>query len=212
MKKGKRNLIIVAVLLFVCAAVWLNWSYNKSMGPDPVNADMVMAEDAAKEAADAEYGASLSGDEADEVLSALAGGEQDMSESSDSYFATARLTRQQSRDSALGLLEQAAASESASQEIIDSAMSEIAAMATFSMQEAQVENLLIAKGFTECVVFMSGEDVTVAVPAPLEGLSQADVARITETVITETGLPASALRVIEVKGEAASVQPEAEAE
>ena len=33
MKKGKRNLIVVAVLLFVCAAVWLNWSYNKNAEP-----------------------------------------------------------------------------------------------------------------------------------------------------------------------------------
>ena len=212
MKKGKRNLIIVAVLLFVCAAVWLNWSYNNSMGPDPVNADMVMAEDEAKAEADAAYGAALNAEETDEVLSALAGKEQDALETSGGYFATARLTRQQSRDSALGLLEQAAASENASQEVIDSAMSEIAAMASFSMQEAQMENLLIAKGFTDCVVFMSGEDITVAVPAPLEGLSQADVARITETVITESGMPASALRVIEVKGTAATEQPVPEAE
>ena len=199
MKKGKRNLIIVAVLLFVCAAVWLNWSYNKSMGPDPVNADMVMAEDAAKEAADAEYGASLSGDEADEVLSALAGGEQDMSESSDSYFATARLTRQQSRDSALGLLEQAAASESASQEIIDSAMSEITAMAAWSMVESQIENELLAKEFTDCVVYLAADGCTVAVPAPVEGLTEADVARVTETVLSTTGLEASQINIIEVK-------------
>lgn len=200
MKKGKRNLVIVAVLLFVCAAVWLNWSYNNSAGPDPVDADMVSAEDAAKAAADAEYGAALSGEDADAALSALAG-EETSEGAANGYFATARLTRQQSRDSALGLLEQAAASEGASQEIIDSAMTEISAMATWSMQEAQVENLLIAKGFADCVVFMSEDEVTVAVPAPVEGLSSADVARITDTVLTETGLDAGALRVIEVKGE-----------
>lgn len=212
MKKAKRNLIVVAVLLFVCAAVWLNWSYNNAAGPEPVNADLVMAEDAAKQAADEAYGAALSGDEADAVLSTLAGEGQNAAEMTSGYFASARLTRQQSRDNALGLLEQAAASESASQEIIDSAMSEIAAMASVSMREAQVENLLIAKGFAECVVFMGGEEITVAVPAPLEGLSQADVARITETVIAETGMPASALRVIEVKGDTPQAQPETEAE
>lgn len=206
MKKGKRNLIIVAVLLFVCAAVWLNWSYNNSMEPTPVDANMVMAEDAAKAEADASYGASLSGEEADEVLSELTGKETQSLPVSDGYFAEARLTRQQSRDSALGLLEQAAASEGASQEIIDSAMAEISAMATFSLQEAQVENLLIAKGFSDCVVFMNDDEVTVAVPSPLEGLSQADVARITDTVITETGLPATALHVIEVKGAVAEAQ------
>ena len=205
MKKGKRNLVIVAVLLFVCAAVWLNWSYNNSAGPDPVDADMVLAEDEAMAEAEAEYGAALTGEDADAALGELTGDADEVSgqvqSDANGYFATARLTRQQSRDSALGLLEQAAAAEGASQEVIDSAMTEIAAMATYSMQEAQVENLLIAKGFTDCVVFMSGDEVTVAVPAPLEGLSSADVARITDTVVTETGLDASALRVIEVKGE-----------
>ena len=43
MKKVKRNIIIAAVLLFVCAAVYLNWSYNNSWGAaDPA---MVKAED-----------------------------------------------------------------------------------------------------------------------------------------------------------------------
>jgi len=196
MKKGKRNLVIVVVLLFVCAAVWLNWSYNSRLDPEPVDADMVSAEDAALSEAEAAYGASITGEESQTVLNALTGS------GSSGYFASARLTRQQSRDSALELLEQAAASVNASQEIIDSAMSEISDMAGASMREAQVENLLIAKGFSDCVVFIGEDEITVAVPAPLEGLSQADVARITETVTAETGVEASALRVIEVKGEA----------
>ena len=28
MKKNKRNIAIIVVLLFVCAAVYFNWSYN----------------------------------------------------------------------------------------------------------------------------------------------------------------------------------------
>lgn len=198
MKKGKRNLVIAAVLLFVCAAVWLNWSYNKNAAPKTPDADMVLAEDAQRQQALAAYGESLTGADADAVLGVL-GGEEDSVQETSGYFAAARLTRQQSRDSALELLEQAAGAESASQEVIDSAMNEIAAMATVSLQEAQVENLLLAKGFADCVVFMGGDEITVAVPAPLEGLSQADVARITDTVLAETSLPVSALRVIEVK-------------
>ena len=43
MKNRKRNITMIAVLLFVCAAVALNWSYNKRWGtPD---ADMVLMED-----------------------------------------------------------------------------------------------------------------------------------------------------------------------
>lgn len=172
MKKAKRNILIATVLVFVCAAVYLNWSYNRADESEPVG-----AEDGA-------------------------GDQQSVSaESEDSdYFAQARLTRQTSRDEALSLLETAAASESASQETIDGAMDAIAAMATWSMQETQIENLLLAKNFEDCVVYISSDGVTVAVPAPVEGLSAASVAQITETIIGETGCTAEDIRVIEVKG------------
>lgn len=176
MKKVKRNIIIAAVLLFVCAAVYLNWSYNNSWGAaDPA---MVKAED--------------------ENMASL-GTDTDAEPASD-YFAQARLTRQTSRDEALGLLETAAASEGASQETIDASMDAIAAMATWSMQETQIENLLLAKNFADAVVYISSDGVTVAVPAPVEGLNSAEVAQITETVIGETGCTAEDIRVIEVKG------------
>ena len=51
-KKAKRNIIIVTVLFFVCAAVYLNWSYNHSWGR--ADEAMVEAEDAAMAAAKAE--------------------------------------------------------------------------------------------------------------------------------------------------------------
>ena len=115
-KNLKRNIVMATVLLFVCAAVYLNWSYNSRAGQaDPA---MAAAEDAAMAAAEQEYLTAASNEEA-------------QSESVSSYFATARLTRQQSRDEALSLLETAAGAESASQETIDSAMESIAAMATW---------------------------------------------------------------------------------
>lgn len=172
MKKAKRNIIIAAVLVLVCAAVYLNWSYNASDESEPV-------------------------DVADDANGAQTVGTQD---STDDYFAQARLARQTSRDEALGLLETAAASEGASQETIDASMDAIAAMATWSMQETQIENLLLAKNFADAVVYISSDGVTVAVPAPVEGLNSAEVAQITETVIGETGCTAEDIRVIEVKG------------
>jgi len=52
MKSRKRNITMVAVLMFVCAAVALNWSYNNRWGnPD---AEMVSAEDEAMLNANAE--------------------------------------------------------------------------------------------------------------------------------------------------------------
>ncbi len=187
MKKNlKRNIVMAAVLLFVCAAVYLNWSYNNRMGE--ADSAMVQAEDDAMEAANERY------------LETAAKEEQE-SESTPAYFASARLTRQQSRDEALSLLETAAAGEGASQETIDSAMRSITTMATWSMQEAQIENLLLAKDFDECVVYLSADGVTVAVPAPPEGLSAAAVARITDVITGETDYDASQLRIIEIRDE-----------
>lgn len=176
MKNKKRNITMVAVLLFVAAAVALNWSYNNRWGsPD---SELVSAED------EAMMGETVS--VKDEALGA-------------GYFDEARLTRQVSRDEALQLLQTAAAAETASQETIDGAMNAISAMATCSMQESQIENLLLAKEFSDCVVFIGNDVITVAVPAPAEGLSQEAVARITDIICSETAYEASQLNIIEVK-------------
>ena len=181
MKKTKRNVAIIVVLLFVCAAVYFNWSYNAQWGS--ADAEMAAAEDAAMAAnADGEAAAA--------------------SASTDDYFAKARLTRQQSRDEALSLLKSASAAEDASQETIDSAMRAISAMASDSMTETQIENLLLAKDFSECVVYITEEGITVAVPAPADGLSTAQVATITDVIVSETDYTAPQIKVIEVKADA----------
>lgn len=180
----KRNIVVATVLVFVCAAVYLNWSYNNKWGD--ANSAMVEAEDAAMDAANSQYEAGMMNEES-------------AAETISTYFANARLTRQQSRDEAKSLLETAVATENASQETIDSAMSSISAMATWSMQESQIENLLLAKDFDDCVVYMSGDGVTIAVPAPYDGLTEASVARITDTITSETDYTASQIKIIEVR-------------
>ena len=72
-------------------------------------------------------------------------------------------------------------------------------MATCSMQESQIENLLLAKEFADCGVYIGNDAVTVAVPAPLEGLSEEAIARITDVICTETDYEPSQLKIIEVK-------------
>ncbi len=178
MKNRKRNLTVMAVLVFVCAAVALNWSYNQRWGtPD---AEMVLAEDAAMMKANADTSTKTAA-------------------SASEYFAEARLTRQVSRDEALQLLQAAATAETASQETIDGAVNAISAMATSSMKEAQIENLLIAKDFADCVVYIGNDAITVAVPAPMEGLSEEAVARVTDIICSETEYAAAQLNIIEVR-------------
>ncbi len=175
MKNRKRNIALLAVLMCVCAAVLLNWSYNNRWGK--ADSRMVAAVD-------------------EQLAEANATG---MKNVNSGYFAEARLTRQISRDEALQLLQSAASADAASQETIDSAMNAIAAMATCSMQETQIENLLLAKDFSDAVVYIGNGAVTVAVPAPIDGLSEEAVAQITDVICTETEYDATQLNIIEVK-------------
>ena len=184
MSKTKKYVTIAAVLLCVCAAVYLNWSYNNDTA---ANGGL----------SDAELNNAKTAEEA--------AAENAMDASVSDYFAAARLTRQQSRDEALELLEAAASSETASQETIDGAMNAISAMANYSMMETQIENLLLAKNFAECVAFISADGVTLAVPAPADGLTAEDVAKITDTIVAETDFAATQLRIIEVKNTSGTV-------
>jgi hypothetical protein len=78
-------------------------------------------------------------------------------------------------------------------------MEAIAAMASWSMLESQIENELLAKDFADCVVYLSEVGATVAVPAPEEGLSEAAVARVSDTVTSVAGIDLTQLKIIEVK-------------
>ena len=186
----KRNLTVLTVVLFVAAAVYFNWSYNQQFGA--ADADMVMAEDDAMKKAGVKAKNSPKPESESEET------EKPVS----NYFSQARLTRQQSRDEALNLLESASAADGASQETIDSAMTAIAAMASDSMTETRIENLLLAKGYADCVVYITGENISVAVPSPPDGLTEAQVAAITDVILSDTDFPAAQMKVVEVKSDA----------
>ena len=183
MKHVKRNISIVAALILVCGAVYLNWSYNTQFGK--AEPERVQAEDAAAEASE------LLNEETVETAA-------DAAPASD-YFAQARLARQRSRDEAVSLLENAAEADSASQETIDNAMNAISAMANSSMIETQIENLLLAKDYADCVAYINGDGITVAVPAPEDGLTAEQVAAITDIITAESDFTAAQLKVVEVK-------------
>ena len=181
--KLKRNIMVLSVLAFVGAAAYLNWSYNQRWG----SSDSTMAdrEDEMTTAVNALLGEDRAADAAQTA-------------SVSGYFSQARLTRQQSRDQALSLLESAACAEGATAETIDAAMREITQMANWSLTESRIESELLAKEFADCVVYLSAEGCTVVVPAPNSGLGQAEVARITDAVISNTELTAAQINVIEV--------------
>ena len=202
MKSFKRNAVIITVLLFVGVAVYLNWSYNRGedlAANQPIETTQPGAGDTA-EPTQTEGEAQDKSEEERDLASLYFGQEATptLSAAAISYFDSARLTREQARDAAATLLQDAAAIGTASQEEIDSALASITAMATFALQEAQLENILMAKDFAQAVVFIRNEGVSVIVSASPAGLSDVDVARITEAVIAELGVSMDEITIIPV--------------
>ena len=208
MKAFKRNAVIITILLFVCAAVYLNWSYNEKVdnaetAGENLEGQTEQTSTQTQSGTEAEeqdtQDQQSSGDDAGlfytgEDIATTSKSSSDIAE----YFAQVRLERQQARDEASMTLETVAATEGASQDTIDEALAKMTQIAEWTTKEAELENLITAKGFTDCVVYLSESGASVTVAAE-EGLSNAAVAKITDIIVTETDFTADQLKVIEIK-------------
>ncbi len=116
-----------------------------------------------------------------------------------SYFDTARLSRQQSRDNALSLLREAAGQQDVEQAALDEANRAIQTLAGYTMLEGQIENLVVAKGYADCVAFMGENSISVVVSAAEDGLQTEDVAKITDIVLSETEYAADQIKIMEAE-------------
>ncbi|MDR2501892.1 MAG: SpoIIIAH-like family protein [Oscillospiraceae bacterium] len=202
MRQFKRNAVIITVILFVCVAAYLNWSYGKTP------AESAIGEESPKPTSDVlaqnpndtpDLNANPGGVNAPDDETGLYYDNQPTASAQTAYFAEARLARSQARDTAIETLGAINANNGASKETVEAALAKISAIATFSQKEAEIESLVRAKGFSECVVFMSEEGVKVTVPAPMAGLTSVEVAKITDIVTSETDYKAAALTIIEYK-------------
>ena len=115
----------------------------------------------------------------------------------DDYFATARLSRKQARDNAISMLKEAEADENAQQSVLNEASQTLQVLAAYTVAESQIESLVTAKGYADCVVFMGAESVSVVVAPPEGGLTATDAARIKDIVISETDYTAEQIKIME---------------
>ena len=208
MKLWKRNAVVAAIVLFVCVAVYLNWSYHKDNDAD---AGKTLGEAALVDNQTGDPLLTGSTVSASPSPSPSTGGSGEAAEpqaqdntsktGNSSYFDSARLNRQQARNSALSLLQEAAGDENADQAMKDEANASIQTMASVTISEAQIENLVTAKGYADCVAFIGDNSVSVVVSNNGLGLTDADVAKITEIVTNETGMEASQIKIIEATEE-----------
>ena len=174
MQAWKRNAILATVLVLICAGIYLNWNASEQEPVDlteTLDAEMVMGETVLEE-------------EAEELSS--------------DYFAQIRLSRQESRDSAVEVLQETIAFEDGSDEAA-AAVSTLDSLVGDALAESQIESLVIAKGYEDCVAYMSDESINVAVSAPETGLAQSDIALISDIVASQTDYALSDIFIIEVK-------------
>lgn len=193
----KRNAVVATVLLFVCAAVYLNWRYAGNIAEGEPSAPVSGQEEdggSTKVLGDATLVGGVP-TLADETLASGEGA----SAPAATYFDTARLSRQQSRDNALSILREAAGQENVEQAVLDEANQAIQTLAGYTMLEGQIENLVVAKGYADCVAFIGEDTLSLAVSAPAGGLTEADTAKIMDVVKQVAGFTADQLTIIEVE-------------
>ena len=181
MKIWKKNLVAAAVLVTVCAGIYVNWLYTEDLATAELTSTLdeqkLMSTDMLV----------MSGDEG-----VLLGEETTTTD----YFAAVRLSRQQARDSAVTMLQEVMAySDNTDTKESSSQLEQIVQTA---LCEAQIESLVIAKGYTDCVAYISDEGISVAVAAPEGGLKQEDVAVIADIVIAQSDFEMGNIRVVEV--------------
>lgn len=196
----KNGAVISVIVLLLCVAVYLNWSYSRSAGEDAAVSGETDVQDAAEPASDQDRF-----DQSQWVIDLAQDGDTEVSgetanerlEELGAYFDETRLERQTSRDQELALLKETVEKEDVSEEAKTSAEAQIAAIAANSVTESRIESLVTAKGFLECVAMISDAGVSVVVLPEVAGLQASDVAKVKDIVIQETGVSADMIRIIE---------------
>ncbi len=205
--RWKRNAVVAVMAVLVCSAVALNWIYTGQEVQEAAGGKLLGEAQlvSGKGGKTGETDGDAASDEAGKSGQEAAPGpaedtgappDEGMIYTGSDYFASARLTRQQARDNAISLLQEAAEQENADTAVANEASQGIQVLASYTLAEAQIENLVTAKGYADCVAFMGDESVSVVVSTKSGDLTAEDVAKITDITMTETGFPAGNIKIM----------------
>ncbi len=173
---SKRQIVLAALVLVLGAAIYVNWQLSDSnAGGGLETTELTNSED--------NYGDAMLVDQPGDT--------------SGDYFVQARLNRQLSRDEAVETLQRVLSDASDDMELSREVAAKASNIADCIESEAKIENLIKAKGFTECIAYVDTEKVNVVVKS--EGLEAAQVSQIKDIIVTETKIPAENITIVEVK-------------
>ena len=165
LKIGKRNLIIIGAVALVATAVCLNIALFNGNAKDGYSG----------------Y------DEPSNITGSNDPTNNDGSQNvSDNYFASAMVSRQRARDEALEVLQGVIDTAGNSEEVKNQALNDISKLAMAIEQEANIETLIMAKGFENCVAIINDDSARIIVSA--SGLTPAQLAQINAIVYEQSGI------------------------
>lgn len=168
-KIGKRNLIIACSVLLIGMAVLLNFVlFNSNSGGDGYE------------------GYDQPSGNVQETPNTDAG--------NGTYFSATQVSRQRARDEALEVLQSVVDNVEADETVKAEALEGIASIAEEIQKEADIESLITAKGFEQCVAVLNGDSISIVVSA--DTLQPAQIAQINEIVYSQTGIVPAGVTII----------------
>ena len=187
---NKKHIILAALVLALGVAVYLNFVFadkNKLVEQGGLPAD--------KNYGDAELVNDKDGENGGET------GEEGQTVSASSYFEEARLSRTRARDEAIATLQQIftdidAGTEEGEEQAAEATMKALG-IAQSIESESKIENLILAKGYDDCLVYIT--DTSADVVVKTDGLLANEVAVIKDIILSETNLAAENIKILEVK-------------
>ena len=200
----QRKITLMALSMALVVAVYLNWQYSRTGADLHIITEEV--DTSQQEILDVmeQYNLNAEGD----MLQTAAEEERNYgdaqlvattAQSAQKYFEETRLSRKKTRDEALDVLQKSLKSAKISDAEKTQATEKLSKIIQNMTAETDVENLVKAKGFTDCVAFITDDKISVAVQPSNGSLSKQNVAQIRDIVLSKTAVTTDNIVVIEVK-------------
>ncbi len=198
MNFGKRELVLSALVVAMGTAVYLNWQFdsnkdklaadnNDDLGvAHYVNAAIATSDNASSKASSSKANVSSESVPQDDYYSSVPTNAED-------YFAKVRLERKQIQDDLIELAKEVIESTDQNGKGRKEAVEHLNKMSDIIQQQTNVENLIIAKGFDDCVAFIQNDECSIVVTG--QELKSDTLIAIKDIVIGQTGISFDKIRV-----------------
>lgn len=197
---GKKQIILTCMTLMLGIAVYVNYALTDNEVPVKksvsVNADISSSENAV-ESTEQTNAATENENSIDVDAENYGESEFVNGETSEDFFAQARLEKMTNRDEAVQTLQTIMGGGDITQDEMVTNALEAVEVSKLIESEGKIESLIKAQGIEDCVVYLDGESAKVVVKT--QGLDKAQAATIKDIILGEVTVPAENIRVFEVK-------------